>query len=164
MGNTLYGYTLAESEYQETVPTLYGPAIRHEIVTSSLGSQRYCATCGHGGCEDGEPEVIIAISAHGGGTVGESYADNGWDYSVYVNGAELISGCDLRSGGMPKTHAETARTLAAFLAHDGETLYSRSLGRRVAPDTEPTATYAEDAAEFLISEYERLGLFSADLV
>lgn len=27
-------------------------AAEHNIVTSTLGSQRYCSTCGHGGCED----------------------------------------------------------------------------------------------------------------
>jgi hypothetical protein len=112
-----------------------------------------------------EPEIIVAISAHGGGTVGESYANNGWDYAVHVNGRELISGSDLRSAAMltadsdQGTHAAMARTLCAFLASDGETLaHSRY------PDApELSGEYDQDAGEFLAAEHERLGAFASDL-
>lgn len=103
-----------------------------------------------------EPAVVIGISAHGGGTVGESYADNGWSYAVYVDGRELIVGSDLHSGAMGATHAEMARTLCAFLSADGESEYRESRESPVYVSTE--------AGEFLIAEYERLGVFASDLV
>jgi hypothetical protein len=91
--HTLYGYTLAEHEYKVTVPMLNQPP-------------------------SDEPTLIIAISAHGGGTVGQSYGHNGWDYAVYADGTEIANGDDLTSG-TPKTHAQMARTLAGFLPARG---------------------------------------------
>jgi hypothetical protein len=137
MGDTLYGYTLAEHDYSVAVPCMYR-------------------------APSDEPTVIIAISAHGGGTVGESYSDNGWDYSVYADGTEIIAGSDLRSGGMPATHEAMARTLAAFLSADAESLayvarngYCEDAGR--------LDVYGDDARAFLETEGERLGLFAAGL-
>ena len=46
-----------------------------------------------------DPNITIRISAHGGGTVGEEYAGNGWSYSIEVNGSDLITGDDLRQAG-----------------------------------------------------------------
>lgn len=38
-----------------STPGLYvvvADVVMHEIVTSALGGQRYCKSCGHGGCDD----------------------------------------------------------------------------------------------------------------
>jgi hypothetical protein len=115
---TLLGYTLAEHEYKVTVPMLNRPP-------------------------SDEPALIIAISAHGGGTVGQSYAHNGWDYAVYADGTEIANGDDLTSGA-PKTHAEMARELAGFL----------SAG--------PTRYCGKEAAEILATASDRLALFADD--
>jgi hypothetical protein len=48
------GYALSEYEYSVTVPKMF-------MEPSS------------------EPEIVIAISARGGGTVGKSYEQNHWD-------------------------------------------------------------------------------------
>jgi hypothetical protein len=132
--NTLYGYTLAEHEYQTTLPV--------------IGS-------------DDQP-VVIAISAHGGGTAGESYADNGWDYVVYADGSEIISGQDLRSGGMGATHAEMARVLCSFLSADAESLNYMVRGFHC-EDAGRLDVYDDVAREFLSAEGERLGLFASEL-
>ena len=69
-----------------------------------------------------DPAITIYVSAHGGGTVGQAYAHNGWTYSVTVDGSEIITGDDLRTGATPATHAGMAATLANFLAAAGESL------------------------------------------
>lgn len=106
---------------------------------------------------DDDVPVMIGISAAGGGTVGQSYADNRWDYAVYADGEMVISGQNLRSGRMGATHAEMARTLCSFLSADGETLAHPGDD---APEL--TDTYRMHARTFLASEYERLGLFADD--
>lgn len=117
--HTLYGYTLAEHEFKVTVPMLNRPP-------------------------SDEPTLIIAISAHGGGTVGKSYAHNGWDYSVYADGVEIANGGKLASGA-PKTHAEMARTLAGFLyAHPAAYCGTEALGIMNAA-SDRLALFAEDA-------------------
>jgi hypothetical protein len=130
MGDTLYGYTLAEHEYKVTVPCLYQ-------------------------APSGEPTVIIAVSAHGGGTIGKAYAGS-WDYGVYVNGAEVIAGQELRSPANGATHEEMARELAGFLSAYGESL------RLSGDDSEYAADYRGAARDFLVAEYERLALFADD--
>jgi hypothetical protein len=103
-----------------------------------------------------DPNIFIRISAHGGGTVGESYAGNGWTYSVEVNGSALITGDDLRSNATPATHAQMAATLANFLSAAGESLSLR--GDR----SEYRDEYLTRQREFLAAEYERLGMFATD--
>jgi hypothetical protein len=68
---------------------------------------------------NGQPPLTIGIAAAGGGTVGRSYADNGWIYTVHLDGDLVASGADLRSGGFPRTHQQMAAELAIFLA-DGD--------------------------------------------
>lgn len=103
-----------------------------------------------------EPSITINISAFGGGTVGESYADNRWSYLVTATDAIRISGDDLRSGGTGATHAQMARTLASFLSAAGESL------RWSGDDSEYAKEYTGRVREFLESEYERLGMFADD--
>src|SRR6185503_869841 len=89
MGQQIYGYGPAEHEYSVTVPELTA----------------------------GDPVIVIYLSAHGGGTVGEAYANNGWDYLVTSDGRPVIEGSDLRSApARASGHAEMARALASFLA------------------------------------------------
>lgn len=127
---TLYGYTRDEHEYTVIVPKMYAEPSPHE------------------------PVIVIAISAHGGGTPGESYAHNGWDYAVYSNGTEVINGDDLSSGS-PATHARMAVTLATFLSADAEAIASpRESGER--------SQYDAEALAFLESEGERLGNWAAE--
>jgi hypothetical protein len=128
--HTLYGYTLAEHEYKVTVPMLNRPP-------------------------SDEPTLIIAISAHGGGTVGQSYSRNAWDYAVYANGTEVISGGNADHelwSGSPSTHADMARTLAGFLSAHAE-----SPGK--------LAEYDDDARAMLTAETtaDRLSLFADGL-
>lgn len=130
---TLYGYTLAEHEYQVDVPKMYVDAVD-------------------------EPVITVAISAHGGGTVGTSYFGTGWDYAVYADGREVISGQDLRSGGAGGTHEGMARTLCAFLANDAETITTRHASQP--EDAERLGVYDDEATAFLESEGERLSLYS----
>jgi hypothetical protein len=121
-GDTLYGYTEDEHEYTVAVPKMYAEPSPHE------------------------PDITIAVSAHGGGTVGKSYANNGWDYAVYANGVKVISGQDLRSAPAKETtHAEIARSLCSFLASDIEN---------------GTGEYDATAREFLEAEDERLVMFA----
>jgi hypothetical protein len=103
-----------------------------------------------------DPTVAIHMSANGGGTVGESYAHNDWLYAVEVNGAELITGTDLRSNGTPGTHAGMARTLAGFLSAYGESLHYSG------GDSEYAGEYNETQREFLAAEYERFTMFADD--
>jgi hypothetical protein len=98
--------------------------------------------------------ITIRMSAHGGGTVGESYAHNSWTYSVESNGTEIISGDDLRCNGTPGTHAGMSRTLATFLSAAGESL------RYSGDDSEYTHEYDEAQREFLTAEYERFSMFA----
>jgi hypothetical protein len=113
--HTLYGYTLAQHEYKVTVPAMNR-------------------------APSDEPTLIIAISAHGGGTVGQSYAHNGWDYAVYADGTEITNGDDLASGA-PRTHAQMARELAGFL---------------------PTRGCDTDATAIIATAADRLALFAED--
>jgi hypothetical protein len=106
-----------------------------------------------------DPNIIIRISAHGGGTVGRAYAHNGWTYSVEVAGAELITGDDIRSNATPATHAGMARTLANFLAAAGESLHYHD---QRGSESEYAETYDRPAQNFLTAEYERLSAFGAD--
>lgn len=68
---------------------------------------------------DGQPTLTISIAAAGGGTVGHAYADNGWIYTVHLDGDLVASGGDLRSGGFPRTHQQMAADLVTCLA-DGD--------------------------------------------
>jgi hypothetical protein len=127
--NTLYGYSTSEHEYSVSVPAL---------------------------CR-GDSEVRIYLSAHGGGTVGESYAGNGWDYLVTDDGRAVLDGADLRSpAGRPAGHAEMARALASFLSAAGESL-------ALYGDDPAEPDYSPGQAEWLAANYERLSLF-ADVV
>jgi hypothetical protein len=127
MGEQLYGYSAGEHEYAETVPALYGS----------------------------DAALVIYVSAHGGGTVGEAYANNGWDYLVTYDGQTMLEGSDLRSPeGRPASHAEMARSLASFLSAAGESLHYS--GDR----SEYAGEYSASEAEWLAAEGERLGLFA----
>lgn len=129
MGEQLYGYSPAEHEYSVKVP---------EITT-------------------GEAELVIYLSAHGGGTVGEEYRANGWDYLVTEAGRPVLEGSDLRSGdGRAAGHAEMARTLASFLASDGES-FAYHPGR-----AELTAHYSAEEAAWLAANHERLSSFAGE--
>jgi hypothetical protein len=133
MSKQIYGYGPAEHEYSVSVP----------------------ATSWRGVASD---DVMIYVSAHGGGTVGEAYAGNGWDYLVTVDGRIMLEGSDIRSApGRAAGHAQMARTLAAFLAAAGESLSYRD------SDSEYAGEYAPEQAEWLAAEYERLGAFASDL-
>ena len=126
-GQQIYGYGPAEHEYAVTVPE----------VTAD------------------DPVIVIYLSAHGGGTVGEEYAGNGWDYLVTSDGRPVIEGSDLRSApARAAGHAEMARSLGGFLAAAGESLaYS-------ADRSEYAAEYTAEQAQWLAAEHERLSLFS----
>lgn len=129
MGEQLYGYGPGEHEYSVTVPAL----------------------------STGDTELTIYVSAHGGGTVGEAYAGNGWDYLVMSDGARMVEGSDIRSApGRAAGHAEMARTLANFLSAAGESLYASG------DESEYAAEYDEVERAFLVAEYERLGAFAYD--
>jgi hypothetical protein len=131
MGSQLYGYSPEEHEYGVKVPGLYG----------------------------GDGEVTIYISAHGGGTVGESYAANGWDYLVTSDGVTVLEGSDIRSApARAAGHAEMARTLATFLSAAGESLAHGG------SESEYAGEYSADESAWLEAEYERLGSFAADLI
>jgi hypothetical protein len=135
MGDQLYGYTPAEHEYSVAVPEL---------------------------C-DGDSSLAIYVSAHGGGTVGEEYADNGWDYLVTVDGETMLEGSDIRSGGMPASHASVARTLASFLSAAGESLHSHEhYVRDEYGASEYAGDYTPEQAEWLAAEHERLGMFATE--
>jgi hypothetical protein len=67
---------------------------------------------------DGQPPLTISIAAHGGGTVGRAYANNGWVYAVHLDGDLVTSSADLHSGGVAKTHRQMAAVLAVCLAED----------------------------------------------
>lgn len=128
MGQQVYGYGLTEHEYSVSVPA---------IMT-------------------GDGELIIYISAHGGGTVGEAYAGNGWDYLVTHDGRIVLEGSDIRSApGRAAGHAEMARTLASFLSAAGESLALSG------ESSEYAGEYSADEAEWLAAEYERLGAFAS---
>lgn len=127
MGPQLYGYLREDHEYVTEVPELSA----------------------------GDGELIICLSAHGGGTVGQAYAGNGWDYLVIAGGITVLEGSDLRSAeGRPAGHAEMARSLCSFLSAAGESLAYR--GDR----SDYAAEYGEHARQWLISQHERLALFA----
>ncbi|GAA2349810.1 GGDEF domain-containing protein [Dactylosporangium salmoneum] len=64
----------------------------------------------------GQPPLTVALAALGGGTVGRAYADTGWIYAVYLDGIRVVSGTDLRSGRVARTHRQMAAVLLAALA------------------------------------------------
>jgi len=65
---------------------------------------------------EGDPPLEIRIAAAGGGQLGAAYADNDWIYGVWLDGALVCSGADLRSGGIAHTHWQMAVLLAECLA------------------------------------------------
>jgi hypothetical protein len=65
---------------------------------------------------EGDPPLEIRIAAAGGGRLGAAYADNNWIYGVWLDGALVCSGADLRSGGIAHTHGQMAVLLAEYLA------------------------------------------------
>jgi len=129
MGQQIYGYTPAEHEFSVTVPQLM----------------------------TGDPELIIYMSAHGGGTVGETYAGNGWDYMVTESGRTVLEGSDIRSAeGRPAGHAEMCVALCSFLGAAGESF------RHSAGESEYATDYSAEEAEWLSANCERLGLYAQD--
>lgn len=75
----------------------------------------------YGGAD--ESDIRVSVSAVGGGTFGEAYADNGWIWGVWSNGKLVLSAADLRSPvAVAATHREMVRTLCSFLAHDGDVI------------------------------------------
>ena len=128
MGQQLYGYGPDEHEYSVDVPAI------------NTGD---------------DVKITLYLSAHGGGTVGEEYAANGWDYLVTADGVTVLEGSDIRSAeARAAGHAEMARSLATFLAADGESLSHAYYGTRQGEQ------YGEAEAEFLAANYERLGCFA----
>ncbi|MGI5185497.1 hypothetical protein ACQEVZ_55565 [Dactylosporangium sp. CA-152071] len=71
---------------------------------------------------DGDPVLEIRIVAAGGGKIGAVYPDNGWIYGVWLDGALVCSGADLRSGGIAHTHRQMAAILADYLTDDAPAL------------------------------------------
>lgn len=127
MGTQVYRYTPAEHEYHVNVPQLYRD----------------------------DPTVTLYLSAHGGGTVGEEYAGNGWDYLVTEAGQTVLEGSDLRSApGRAAGHAEMAESLAYFLGAAGESLQHSGIR------SEYVNEYSGSEAEWLAANHERLSLFS----
>jgi hypothetical protein len=103
----------------------------------------------------GDPPIKIGIAAHGGGTVGRAYGNNGWDYVVTVDGEPIIEGSDLRSG-MPATHEDMAKTLCVFLCAAGESLkYNNAM-------SEYASEYDEQQRLFLIDQYERFSIYGIE--
>lgn len=103
-----------------------------------------------------DPELLIHISAVGGGTVGEAYARNAWAYSVTLDGVEMLHGDDLTSGRTPATHEESAKALCSFLSAAGESLWSHNRS------SEYWGEYTADERDFLIDTYERFSLASME--
>jgi hypothetical protein len=66
---------------------------------------------------ESDPPLEIRIAAAGGGQLGAAYADNNWIYGVWLDGALVCSGVDLRSGGIAHTHWQMAVRLAECLAN-----------------------------------------------
>ncbi len=130
MGTQLYGYSRTEHEYQVLVPKTMS--------------------------DDGW--ITIYLSAHGGGTIGKSYAGNGWDYAVYDGDSLVIEGSDIRSPeGRPAGHAETARSLCSFLSYYGEGF---SYGDR--SELDYADEYTEPGQEWLAANHERLAMFASE--
>ena len=65
---------------------------------------------------EGDPPLEIRIAAAGGGRLGAAYANNNWIYGVWLDGALVCSGADLRSGAIAHTHGQMAVLLAEYLA------------------------------------------------
>lgn len=123
-------------------------ADQHEYVTEVPGMYRNMPS---------EPTITIGMNKTGGGTLGHTYTGT-WEYAVIVNGCEIITGDDLRSG-MPDTHEGMARCLASFLAAAGESLYLSEDG-----ESPYAGEYTGDASVFLIGEYERLSAFADNML
>jgi hypothetical protein len=98
MVEDMFAYYDAEVEFTGKVPSLYAVPPK------------------------GERAIRVGISAVGGGTIGKAYAHQDWIWGVWSRGRLVASGADLRSNASAATHAEMARTLCAFLAHDGEVM------------------------------------------
>ncbi len=136
MGKQIYGYGPAEHEFSVAVP---------EAMT-------------------GDTPVMIYVSAHGGGTVGEAYAGNGWDYLVTSGDRVILEGSDIRSAeGRAAGHAEMARSLASFLSAAGESFHSHEHYQCDGwAASECASEYTPEQAEWLAAEYERLGMFASE--
>lgn len=75
----------------------------------------------YGGAD--ESDIRISVSAVGGGTFGEAYADNAWMWGVWSDGELVLSAANLHSPvTVGSTHQEMVRTLCSFLAHDGDVI------------------------------------------
>ena len=138
----MYGYEidldemLTDAEYRVTVPPMYR--------------------------NSEEPTIEILISAVGGGTMGETYANNGWMYVVLADGAPILSGADIRSGGIPAGHAEMAATLCSFLSAAGESFYYHRGDESRSDYASEPAYQSPGVREFLVSETERLSAFATE--
>lgn len=132
MVENMFAYYDAEVEFGGKVPSLY--------VTPPKG----------------ERAIRVGISAVGGGTVGKAYAHQDWIWGVWSRGRLVASGADLRSNASAATHAEMARTLCAFLAHDGEAM--ARYGHRDSAqweDPELYERYGVGAWNMLAEDHER---------
>lgn len=103
--------------------TVCGAAEDDEGIESCFGTYRCSpeAVFQVPALSEGDPELTISIAAAGGGTVGETYADNTWIYDVHLAGQLVMSGADLRSGGIPQSHQDMAGMLACWLADSYDT-------------------------------------------
>lgn len=102
-----------------------------------------------------ESEITIGITALGGGTVSNAYANSGWQWQVRENSTVVLFSGDLRANMTPATHNDMARTLAAFLSADAEVVTT------CGPEDLDTA-YTQAQRDFLESYGERLAAFAHD--
>ena len=70
-----------------------------------------------------------------------------------MNGEPIITGADIRSGGIPATHQRMAESLCNFLSAAGESLYHRD------DESEFSDDYSDTQRAFLTDAYERLTMF-----
>lgn len=102
--------------------------------------------------------VEVGISVAGGGTVGETYADNEWIYSVWCDGELVISGGGLRSSADGATHHQMVGSLARFLASDAETIRNYGALSTDSAD-ELSGDYTYTGREFLETHGERFSVW-----
>ena len=96
---------------------------------------------------DSDPPLEIRIAAAGGGQLGAAYADNDWIYGVWLDGALVCSGADLRSGGIAHTHWQMAVLLAEYLADTTPAplrRHSERLGQWAFDETHPESEADRD--------------------
>ena len=67
---------------------------------------------------DTDPPLWLGIAAVGGGTLGRAYATNDWIYGLWLASRLQLSGADLHSGPIGKTHRQMAVLLCEFLIDD----------------------------------------------